>query len=343
MTKKPTNRRIDPADIERAEAVSLADIADARGLTLKRVGSELVGACVKCGGRDRFAINIAKNVFNCRGCGGKGNAISFVMWLHGSGFVEAVEVLTGRAPHKVHRSTVYLGPEPEPEPKPKPKPKPSAADHRQQAAWLWQEAGPVEATPAAIYLTKRGLHPPSPDVVRFHPHCPFGRDANGCTVTTPAMLALVRNIVSNEPQAIHRTALDLDGSKVELVGDDDRPRSRRALGSLQGGAVKLTDDAKVTKAVGIGEGIESTLSLQQLPEWFGSPVWSLLSKNGVREFPVLPGIETLMIAVDHDEKQDGQKAASAATARWRAAGREVLLAWPTLTGDDINDVVRGVS
>ena len=157
------------------------------------------------------------------------------------------------------------------------------------------------------------------------------------------MLALVRNIITNEPQAIHRTALDRDGNKVKITGQDGTSRDRMALGSLQGGAVKLTDDAEVTKAVGIGEGIESTLSLQQLPEWIGSPVWSLLSKNGVRDFPVLSGIETLMIAVDHDAKQHGQKAVTAVTARWSAAGCEVLLAWPTTQGDDINDVVRGVS
>lgn len=81
-------------------------------------------------------------------------------------------------------------------------------------------------------------------------------------------------------------------------------------------------------------------SLQQLPEWVGSPVWSLLSKNGVREFPVLTGVETLMVAVDHDAKQDGQKAATAVAARWRDAGREVLLTWPAVAGDDINDVIR---
>ena len=154
------------------------------------------------------------------------------------------------------------------------------------------------------------------------------------------MIALVRNIVSNEPQAIHRTALDRNGNKVEIVGQDGKTRSRMTLGSMQGGAVKLTDDAEVTNAVGIGEGIETTLSLQRLPEWIGSPVWSLLSKNGVRDFPVLSGIETLMIAVDHDAKQDGQKAATEAVARWRAAGREVLLAFPEAEGNDINDVIR---
>jgi putative DNA primase/helicase len=265
-----------------------------------------------------------------------------VRWLDGCGFRDAVETLTGKpilaAGAVKDQVPLYLGPA---------APAPSVAlDYRRQgfALELWREAGSTDATPVEIYLHRRQLPAPSPDVVRFHPHCPFGQDANGGTVYTPAMLALVRNIITNEPQAIHRTALDRDSNKVEFVGEDGKPRSRRALGSMHGGAVKLTDDADVTKAVGIGEGIESTLSLQQLPEWSGSPVWSLLSKNGVRDFPVLSGIETLMIAVDHDtKKRDGQKAATAVAARWRAAGREVLLAWPAVPGDDINDVVRSVS
>jgi len=43
-------------------------------------------------------------------------------------------------------------------------------------------------------------------VIRFHPRCPFGKDASGRSVYTPAMIALVRNIITNEPQAAHRSA-----------------------------------------------------------------------------------------------------------------------------------------
>src|SRR5437868_4921127 len=93
---EPASRRIDAADIARAQAVNLASIADARGLVLKKVGGELIGPCPKCGGTDRFGISAAKNVFNCRGCSGKGNVISFVMWLDDVGFTDAVAVLTGK-------------------------------------------------------------------------------------------------------------------------------------------------------------------------------------------------------------------------------------------------------
>jgi hypothetical protein len=49
------------------------------------------------------------------------------------------------------------------------------------------------------------------------------------------MVALVRDVVTDEPKAIHRTALSADGRKVTVSGTE-----RLALGPLAGGAVKLT-------------------------------------------------------------------------------------------------------
>jgi hypothetical protein len=36
------------------------------GLQLRRQGRELVGPCPTCGGRDRFAVNPSKQLWNCR-------------------------------------------------------------------------------------------------------------------------------------------------------------------------------------------------------------------------------------------------------------------------------------
>jgi hypothetical protein len=148
------------------------------------------------------------------------------------------------------------------------------------------------------------------------------------------MVSLIRDIVSNEPKAIHRTALSLDGRKVKVEGHD-----RLSLGPIGGGAIKLTPDADVTTCLGVGEGIESTLSLQLAPEFGSSPVWSLLSAGGVSTFPVLAGIECLWIAVDHDPA--GLKAAEACAERWRQANREVYLVKPNAIGTDLNDIAQG--
>ena len=51
---------ITAAEIDRSQAVNLADIAIEHGMVLKRSGGEFVGPCPRCGGTDRFAINPKK-------------------------------------------------------------------------------------------------------------------------------------------------------------------------------------------------------------------------------------------------------------------------------------------
>lgn len=194
---------------------------------------------------------------------------------------------------------------------------------------IWDEARSPGDTAVQTYLESRSLVLPSEPAaaIRYNRACPFAG------IRTPAMVALVRDIVSNEPRAIHRTALSFDGRKVEIDGKD-----RLALGPIAGGAVKLTPDEDVTTCLGIGEGIESTLSVRLLPEFGASPVWSLLNASGVAGFPVLSGIECLWIAVDHDPA--GLAAADQCADRWRQASREVFLVKPVRAGSDLNDIVR---
>jgi putative DNA primase/helicase len=196
-----------------------------------------------------------------------------------------------------------------------------------RALALWAEARDPRGTLAEVYLSRRGLALPDVGALRFHSRCPFADKRTG------AMLALVRDIRTNKPQAIHRTALTQDGSKAEIAGKD-----RLALGPVAGGAVKLTPDEDVTTCLGIGEGIESTLSLQRLPEFGASPVWAVLSAGALERFPVLPGIEVLWIAVDHDPT--GTRAAHQCAERWRASGAEVLLVTPSAPRADLNDIIR---
>lgn len=208
---------------------------------------------------------------------------------------------------------------------------PSASDCAALALRIWREAQPAAGSPVEAYLARRGLLLPADahEVIRYAPACPF---AGG---RTPAMVALVRNAVTDVPQAVHRTALTLDGQKAVVNG-----RDRLALGSLRGGAVKLAADAEVTLALGVGEGIESTLSLQGLPEFGGTPVWALLNTAGVSGFMPLPGIESLWLAVDYDPA--GEKAANTCAGRWRFAGKETFLVKAKERGADLNDITREV-
>jgi hypothetical protein len=203
-------------------------------------------------------------------------------------------------------------------------PEPSAFDPAPQESedWeptaralaLWHEAAHPLGTPAEAYLKGRGLRLPdgaANEAVRFHSCCPFAGER------VPAMVCLVRDVVTNEPKAIHRTALTQDGSKATVNG-----HSRLSLGPVAGGAIKLSPDEDVTLCLGVGEGLETSLSLRATPEFGPSPVWSLISASGIAGLPVLSGIESLWIAVDHDPA--GLKAARACASRWQASGREAF-------------------
>lgn len=214
-----------------------------------------------------------------------------------------------------------------PEPAPTRAHVPSEADRTDRALAIWRAARPIEGTPAERYLRRRGLDYRG-EALRWHPDCPFRGDRSG------ALVALVRNIITNEPQAIHRTAIGPDGRKCDGLGSN----GRMALGPIGGGAIKLSSDDEITLAVGIGEGIESTLSIRGLPNMSAMPVWSVLAASGIAAFPALAGVEALWIAVDHDEGGAGQAAAGAAARRWAGAGREAFLLTPTMRGADLNDL-----
>lgn len=91
--------------IERARSVPILNEIERRDITLKRVGTEYVGPCPKCGGEDRFAINVTKQVFNCRGCQTGGDVIKLVEHLDDCGFEQACTTLAGEPPPKPNGKT----------------------------------------------------------------------------------------------------------------------------------------------------------------------------------------------------------------------------------------------
>jgi AAA domain/CHC2 zinc finger len=85
--------------IEQARAVPIeSEVARRGGLNLQRRGKELIGPCPRCGGDDRFAVNVIKQVFNCRGCGANGNVVALVQHIDGSDFIAAATTLAGERP-----------------------------------------------------------------------------------------------------------------------------------------------------------------------------------------------------------------------------------------------------
>jgi putative DNA primase/helicase len=165
--------------------------------------------------------------------------------------------------------------------------------------------------------------------IRFHPNCPFVEERH------PAMVCLVRGIVSNKPQAIHRTALTPEGRAIKRNGKT----FRMSLGPVRGGAVKIDPDEDVTQGLCIGEGVETCLAGRQMGL---RPVWSAVTTSGVANFPVLPSVVGLHIFRENDANLAGPKAVEDCAARWRNAGLDVRVVDPG-RGSDLNDELGGAA
>lgn len=186
------------------------------------------------------------------------------------------------------------------------------------AARLWSEARPVVGTPAARYLWRRGLAANS--ALRFHPRTPQGRAP--LTRFVPALIAPVRD--ETGLVAVHRTFLTDDG---RLSGQQP---AKAALGRLGSGLVRL---APAGRALGVAEGIETALSAQAL---FNLPVWATLGTERFRRIALPPGVEQLILFLDHDD--GGRRAERLA----REAFPTLCIAsrMPADVGEDWNDVLR---
>ena len=208
----------------------------------------------------------------------------------------------------------------------------AAQDNRICALALWDEAKPLTELPLN-YFGSRGITdlsalPELRSVLRFHLHCPFRPGERH-----PCILGLWTDALTGEPRAIHRTALNSDGTKLD----------RMSLGPTAGCVIRLWPDEVVTIGLVIGEGIETTLAAATRLEHRGTllqPAWAVGDKGHLATFPVLAGIEALTILVDNDESRTGQRAARECVQRWTAAGREVTELIPNHLGCDFNNIVR---
>lgn len=199
-----------------------------------------------------------------------------------------------------------------------------ADDRSAFALRLWNEARDPRGTTVESYLASRALTLPEDvagDVIRFHPALKF----NG--VLSGAMVALFRDIRTNETRGIHRTFLDSTGRKLD----------RKMLGRAKHAAIKLDADESVALGLTIGEGLETCLAA--LLAGF-RPIWALGSVAGIAAFPVLPGVDALTILAENDANGANTCAIKQCAARWHSTGREVFSVEP-LVGKDLNDAWSG--
>lgn len=193
---------------------------------------------------------------------------------------------------------------------------------------LWKESRSSAGTVVEQYLQARGLKiqaPPCLRVLLGHRHRSSG-------LAGPVMLAAIQSwskrLNRQEIIAVHRTWLSADGR-----GKADVSPNKMMLGSVQGGAVRLSP---VAEKLIVCEGIETGLSLLQATKL---PVWCALSTSGMvgLVLPEPPLAQKIIIAADHDSL--GIDAANQAADLWSAQGRDVHIAVPPQENTDFNDLL----
>lgn len=293
--------------------VPILEVALRLGVKFKSGGGvERCGPCPACGGDDRFSVNTAKGVFNCRGCGVGGDTIALARHVAGISYAEALAFVGDErayAPAPRNRAgACWQAPsaganERNPDP-----------EKIARALALWHEADDPRGTVAERYLNTRSLALDlaiAGYVLRWHPGA-------------GAMLALFRDALTAEPRALSRTFLSPDARKI----------GRKFLGPVGGAAIRLDEP---TNELTVCEGIETAMTARALG--YG-PTWAIGSAGAVAALPIIPGVTRLRICVERDENGASERAAIACAARWEAAGSKVGFRLPPPRCNDINDAIR---
>lgn len=272
--------------IESAKARDIHDVAVEYGAHLRREGHEWVGPCPVCGGKDRFAVNQQKRIFNCRGSGdehGRGSNIDMVMHICGCDLIEAVERITGTArPDRTRdesaedrrrrevehqaRATEYAKREAEERAAMEAK---AAKDEATIADILKRAVHYAESPHARAYVQEtRGLTPPrhlTGDLRFVHSLDYWGFGDNGSQeplllASVPALIAIIRDELG-DVIGISQTYLDPREPTKWVPTGSQRNSPKKIRGRKQGGMIRL---GRPAETIAIAEGWENALAWYQL-------------------------------------------------------------------------------
>jgi hypothetical protein len=294
--------------IERARQADILMAAQRFG-ALKRVGaSEYAGPCPVCGGTDRFAVNIKKQVWNCRGCGKGGDVIGLAQHAGGAMFAEAVAALSGETQISFKRPPRKRNPNDEDD---------DVRRRRGTARWLWAQRKPLAGSIAETYLrTARGYGGPLPATLGFLR--PF-RDYPPSLIAAFAMPEEAEPGVLRGPfdvDAVQLIALKSDGSNQAAV-----EIKKRTIGSPKGVPIVVAPPNDLL-GISIHEGVEDALSAHEAT---GLGAWA---SGGASFLPHLADavpdyVETVTVVAHRDEA--GQTGSRELARRLAARGFKVLL------------------
>lgn len=284
-------------------------------------GLQRGGPCIIHGGRKTNSFHAESGAWLCRSCNARGgDVLSHYMQAHGVGFVEAAKRLGAWQENRSGVVTVTTRRAVRPTPRRSEVQSDVPAFPAYGSAVL-QPCIPLAGTLGAEYLLSRGCAiPPADSDLLFHPALPHPSGHVG-----PALFGKNRHALTGALQGLTRGWINANGSKADV----DPPRMN--LGPKKCGVIKLWSDDYVTHGLAIAEGTETALSMAHDYK----PVWSCIDAGNLAAFPVLPGIETLVIGADHDPA--GLKAAIECAERWAAAGVDVRVIAPDTEHADWND------
>jgi hypothetical protein len=292
--------------VEDARKADIVAWAEKRGAQLRRTGGELVGPCPACGGTDRFAINVKKQIFNCRGAVG-GDVIAMIQHLDACDFVRACAEINGcpaprgetgeideaeRARRAQLRQENAARRERE------------EVDYRERerrAAWeIWCGANRSAPTPLLLepYLGGRSIQMPAQAPLRMHGDLPYWEDIETGRVLPDGKKEVRKTIIHRGPAmlaaivddagrfaGVHITWFDPSrpGRKAAIVhpGTGEIMPAKKIRGSKRRAAIRLCRQAEADAfRLVAGEGIETVLSVymaeRDRPVGRRTAYWSLI-------------------------------------------------------------------
>lgn len=278
---------------DEAAQVNCADWAAQQGWPLKRAGTELVGPCPKCGGSDRFSMNPARNVWNCRGCGVGGDVIYLVCHTEDLGFLAACERLVGRsaaAPVDPAHAAALAEARARQEADRDREAQRYREKARNDARSIWTLADRIvglEPSPSiADYLQLRGLGGGSIDFaapdwalslklpIRTQRQRAYWHDG-AVLYTGLAMIAAIQ-FPDGRFAGVHQTWIDLDapkGKQMLVDGKGEPLPSKKVLGIKKGCVIRLLTPEGAHRMV-MGEGIETTMTALVHAREPGTAYWA---------------------------------------------------------------------
>ena len=196
-----------------------------------------------------------------------------------------------------------------------------------RAQAIWNASLPIAGTAGEAWLAGRGIEVSRvPGDLRFHPKCPY----EGNEPELPSFITRYTDVVTGEPLGVRRRAI-LPGHKAKTRGPQ------------KSCVVRL--HAVVGETLCLAEGIETALFATTRLTLHGKvpqPMWASGNAQGMKDFPVLPGVKVLMLLADNDASGTGQSVAKTCADRWVAAGRTVMIVTPRRPADkatfDFNDL-----